>query len=156
MAAEDHPEIDSETLRAYLLDELPPGTLARVEKALRDTVQRPGPVPVAAISGQAGQAEAGASHVWAVPVAAADPQGRLEHGPRAVRVAVLAQHPAQVERHGGAFLPDRPRGSRRMFQVGPGGGEVAGAQGMDAGVVAQHIGDQVVTRSLGAGDGLGI
>ena len=39
MAAEDHPEIDSETLRAYLLDELPPGTLARVEKALRDSAE---------------------------------------------------------------------------------------------------------------------
>jgi hypothetical protein len=33
------PTIDAETLRAYLLDELPPGTLARVEKALRDSAE---------------------------------------------------------------------------------------------------------------------
>jgi anti-sigma factor RsiW len=31
--------IDTETLRAYLLDELPAGTLARVEKALRDSAE---------------------------------------------------------------------------------------------------------------------
>ena len=31
--------IDAETLRAYLADELPPGTLARVEKALRDSAE---------------------------------------------------------------------------------------------------------------------
>lgn len=31
--------IDAETLRAYLQDELPPGTLARVEKALRDSAE---------------------------------------------------------------------------------------------------------------------
>jgi hypothetical protein len=31
--------IDDEMLRAYLLDELPPGMLARVEKALRDSAQ---------------------------------------------------------------------------------------------------------------------
>ena len=33
------PIIDTETLRAYLLDELPAGTLARVEKALRDSAE---------------------------------------------------------------------------------------------------------------------
>ena len=33
------PSIDVEMLRAYLLDELPPGTLARVEKALRDSAE---------------------------------------------------------------------------------------------------------------------
>ncbi len=38
MAEDDH-AIDRETLRAYLLDELPAGTLARVEKALRDSAQ---------------------------------------------------------------------------------------------------------------------
>ncbi len=38
MSADDH-AIDLETLRAYLLDELPPGTLARVEKALRDSAE---------------------------------------------------------------------------------------------------------------------
>ena len=40
--ADDHSptiSIDAETLRAYLLDELPPGTLARVEKALRDSAE---------------------------------------------------------------------------------------------------------------------
>ncbi|WP_435008925.1 hypothetical protein P12x_000177 [Tundrisphaera lichenicola] len=39
MSAEDQAMIDVETLRAYLLDELPPGTLARVEKALRDSAE---------------------------------------------------------------------------------------------------------------------
>ena len=34
----DH-SIDVETLRAYLADELPAGTLARVEKALRDSAE---------------------------------------------------------------------------------------------------------------------
>ena len=39
MAADEPFEVDTETLRAYLLDELPPGTLARVEKALRDSAE---------------------------------------------------------------------------------------------------------------------
>ncbi len=42
MSAENEsqaPTIDVEMLRAYLLDELPPGTLARVEKALRDSAE---------------------------------------------------------------------------------------------------------------------
>ncbi len=40
MSAEhDHASIDDETLRAYLADELPAGTLARVEKALRDSAE---------------------------------------------------------------------------------------------------------------------
>lgn len=38
MADDDH-AIDAETLRAYLADELPAGTLARVEKALRDSAE---------------------------------------------------------------------------------------------------------------------
>jgi hypothetical protein len=38
-AESEAPTIDLETLRAYLLDELPAGTLARVEKALRDSAQ---------------------------------------------------------------------------------------------------------------------
>ena len=33
------PSIDVEMLRAYLQDELPPGTLARVEKALRESAE---------------------------------------------------------------------------------------------------------------------
>ena len=39
MPAEPDYAIDVETLRAYLLDELPAGTLARVEKALRDSAE---------------------------------------------------------------------------------------------------------------------
>jgi anti-sigma factor RsiW len=39
MSAEHEQIIDTETLRAYLLDELPAGTLARVEKALRDSAE---------------------------------------------------------------------------------------------------------------------
>jgi hypothetical protein len=39
MSAEHDYAIDGETLRAYLLDELPAGTLARVEKALRDSAE---------------------------------------------------------------------------------------------------------------------
>ena len=39
MSAEPDYAIDVETLRAYLLDELPAGTLARVEKALRDSAE---------------------------------------------------------------------------------------------------------------------
>jgi hypothetical protein len=39
MSAEPDYAIDGETLRAYLLDELPAGTLARVEKALRDSAE---------------------------------------------------------------------------------------------------------------------
>ena len=39
MSAEPDHAIDVETLRAYLLDELPAGTLARVEKALRDSAE---------------------------------------------------------------------------------------------------------------------
>jgi hypothetical protein len=39
MSAEHDLVIDDETLRAYLLDELPAGTLARVEKALRDSAE---------------------------------------------------------------------------------------------------------------------
>ena len=38
MSESDH-AIDVETLRAYLADELPAGTLARVEKALRDSAE---------------------------------------------------------------------------------------------------------------------
>src|SRR5271170_1020375 len=38
-AESEAPTIDVETLRAYLLDELPAGTLARVEKALRDSAE---------------------------------------------------------------------------------------------------------------------
>jgi len=38
MPESDH-AIDVETLRAYLADELPAGTLARVEKALRDSAE---------------------------------------------------------------------------------------------------------------------
>ena len=33
------PAFDHETLKAYLADELPPGTLARVEKALRESAE---------------------------------------------------------------------------------------------------------------------
>lgn len=33
------PAFDAATLKAYLADELPPGTLARVEKALRDSAE---------------------------------------------------------------------------------------------------------------------
>jgi hypothetical protein len=39
MSGEHDYAIDTETLRAYLLDELPAGTLARVEKALRDSAE---------------------------------------------------------------------------------------------------------------------
>ena len=39
MPAESDHAIDVETLRAYLLDDLPAGTLARVEKALRDSAE---------------------------------------------------------------------------------------------------------------------
>ena len=39
MSAEHDLIVDDETLRAYLLDELPAGTLARVEKALRDSAE---------------------------------------------------------------------------------------------------------------------
>jgi anti-sigma factor RsiW len=39
MSAEHDQLIDTETLRAYLQDELPAGTLARVEKALRDSAE---------------------------------------------------------------------------------------------------------------------
>ena len=39
MSAEHDQFIDDETLRAYLLDELPAGMLARVEKALRDSAE---------------------------------------------------------------------------------------------------------------------
>jgi anti-sigma factor RsiW len=37
--AMDGPTIDAEILRAYLADTLPPGELARVEKALRDSAE---------------------------------------------------------------------------------------------------------------------
>lgn len=38
--AEDHAfTVDLDTLRAYLADELPAGTLARIEKALRDSAE---------------------------------------------------------------------------------------------------------------------
>lgn len=39
MSDEHDAFIDSETLKAYLQDELPAGTLARVEKALRDSAE---------------------------------------------------------------------------------------------------------------------
>ena len=39
MSSEHDHVIDAETLKAYLLDELPAGTLARVEKALRDSAE---------------------------------------------------------------------------------------------------------------------
>jgi hypothetical protein len=39
MSGEHDQFIDADTLRAYLQDELPAGTLARVEKALRDSAE---------------------------------------------------------------------------------------------------------------------
>ena len=55
----------------------------------------------------------------------------------------------------GVFAPDCPHGLCRLLQVSPGGGDVPGAQGVNAGVVVQEVGKELVAGSLGAGDGLG-
>ena len=125
------------------------------EEGLRNAVEHGRPVPVTRIGGQARQAETGEGDTGTIPVAAAHPQGGLEAGSRAAGVAVLVQHPAHVDRQVDAFFPAGPHSLCRLLQVGSGGGDVAGAQGMNAGVVGQVIGNEVVAGSLGAGDGLG-
>jgi len=76
-----------------------PGFSGLVEGGLRDAVEYAGPRPLARIRGQARQAEHGVGDAEALAAAAAHPQRVLEGGPRAVVVAVLAPHPAQVDRH---------------------------------------------------------
>src|SRR6516225_4448503 len=77
--------------------ELLPRLFGWVERGLREAVEHGRPVPVARVRGQARQAEAGVGDTETVPVAAADPQGFVEAGSRAVRVVVLAPHPAHVD-----------------------------------------------------------
>ena len=127
----------------------------RAEEGLGDAVEQGRPAPVARVGSQARQAEAGVGHAGTVPDAAADPQGCLEAGSRAVRVAVLAQHPAHVDRQAEAFEPDCLHSLCRLVQVSPGGGDVPGAQGVKAGVVVEVVGIQMVAGSLYAGHGLG-
>src|SRR5580704_16652067 len=95
-----------------------------VEGGLRDAVEHAGLRPLARIRSQARQAEHGVGDVEALAAAAAHPQRGLEAGPRCVVVAVLAPHPAQVDRYAVAALPDRLRGLDRRFQMGPSGGDV--------------------------------
>ena len=54
-----------------------------------------------------------------------------------------------------ACEPDLLHGLCRLLQVGPGGGDVACAQGVAACVVVQQAGRKPVAGSFGAGDGLG-
>ena len=54
-----------------------------------------------------------------------------------------------------AFEPDLLHGLCRLLQVGPGGGDVACAQGVAACIVVQQAGRKPVAGSFGAGDGLG-
>jgi len=74
---------------------------------------------------------------------------------RAVGVVVLAQYPAHVDGQVGVFVPDCPHGLYRLVQMGPGGGDVTGAQGVDAGDGVQGLGNDMVAGSLDARDGLG-
>ena len=86
-----------------------------VQKGLCGPVQHAGPVPVAHVSGETCQAEAVAGQTSRLPFRRLI-RRHASNMDRAVRVALLAQHPAQVVlRGGGAFLADRPRGSRRLF-----------------------------------------
>jgi hypothetical protein len=110
--------------------------------------------PLACVGGQAGQAQHGVGDAEALAAAAADPQRVCEAGPGAIGIAVLAPHPAQVDGHGVAVLPVRPRGLSRRFQANPRGGDVPDAERVHAGVVVQDAGEQLVAGSLSAGDGL--
>src|SRR5580658_11008125 len=62
---------------AVTCGEFLPRIAGPVLKGLRDAVQRSCPVPVARITGQAGQAVDGEGHVPVAAVPAADPQGGL-------------------------------------------------------------------------------
>ena len=72
---------------------------------------------VATVRGQARQAEARVGQTYPVPIPAAYPQAGLEHGARTVRVPLLAQHPAQVDRQVVAMHSDRLLGLCRLFQM---------------------------------------
>ena len=132
-----------------------PGFAGPVEKGLRGAVEHTGSGPLAAVGGQARQAEGGVGEAGPFTVAAAHPQGGCEAGPRAVRVTVLAQRPAQVGRYVRACLAERPHHPGRLLQMGPGCRDVPGAQGVHAGVVVQDASEELVAGPPGARDGLG-
>src|SRR3984885_6850977 len=125
-----------------------------VSEALRRAVERSCQLPVAAIGGQAGQAEAGVGEAGTVPVPAAYPQDRLERGPRTLGVVFLAQYPALVHDHVAVLLPGRLHGFHRLVHVSPGGGGVPGAQCVYGGVVVQPVAPAPVTGPFGSRDGL--
>jgi hypothetical protein len=133
-----------------------PGFARPVQDGLRDAVQDGGAGPLAGVRGQAGQAQGGVGGTAVVAVAAPAGHGRGEPGPRTVRVTVQAQHPAQVDQQGIVSLPDRLPRLGRLFQVSPGGGQVAPLQGGHAGVVVQDAGAELVAGAPGGGDGLGV
>jgi hypothetical protein len=132
-----------------------PGLAGPVEKGLRHAVQHRGSGPLTAVGGQARQAEGGVGKAGPFTVAAAYPQGGYEAGPRGVRVAVMTQHPAQVDQHMSVLFPDGPLRQEGRVQVLARGREIAGPQRVHAGVVVQDAGEELIAGSLGAGDGLG-
>ena len=148
---------------AHLIEAVPsvarfqllPGKPGPAEKSLGDAMEHGRPRPVAGIGGQAREAEAGVGDSVVVAVAAASAQGALEAIARAAGVAVLAQHPAHVDRQVRVLGLDRVHGVGRLEQVGPGGRDVASAQGMHARVVRQVVGEKMVAGSQYARDRLG-
>ena len=134
--------------------EVLPHFAGRVEKGLGDGVQRRGPVPVASIRGQARQAEAAAGATRLLSVSPAQAQARLEHGPRAVQVPLLAPHPAQIYQFVVAFRPDLPLGLSRLLQVRPGRRDIPSDQRVNGGVDMHEGVHELVAGPFGAGDGL--
>ena len=132
-----------------------PGLAGPVEEGLRHAVQVRGPGPLAAVGGQARQAEGRVGEAGSFTVAAAYPQGGFEAGPRGVRVAVMPQHPAQVDQHVGVLFPDGLLRQEGRVQVLAGGRDVTGPQGVHGRVVVQDAGEKLIAGALGAGDGLG-
>jgi len=132
-----------------------PGFAGPVEKGLRHAVQHRRSGPLTAVGGQAREAEGRVGEAGAFTVAAAYPQGGFEAGPRGVRVAFMAQHPAQVDQHVAVLLPDGLLRQVGRVQVLARGREIAGPQGMHAGIVVQDAGEELIAGSPGAGDGLG-
>ena len=115
-----------------------------VEGALRDAVEHGCLVPVARVRGEACQAEAGVSNTGTVPVVAAYSQGRGEAGSRAAGVVVLAKYPAHVDRQVEDFSPDGLYSLGCLLQISPGGGDVSGAQRLNASAIVREVGEEMV------------
>jgi hypothetical protein len=106
-----------EALLAVTRVELAPRPSGLVEQGLRGAVQHSRPGPVTQIAGQERQPQDGEGHAFLAAEPAADSQGLLQCGSRAVEVVLGPQDEAQAQRLQAVRPSDCLPGPYRGFQM---------------------------------------